>query len=196
MELKIILGIVVPLSIMIIIGIFGGLNFGTTNSIFVKDISVQNLFQGNNLKDRIKIGELQIDNKHIISKRYDLDILGACLRDNDGVKQMVDAGLVEYSEGDIIPNNPYSTSNYLDKSVLVNANSKKTLGILLRPAYSYNSKTQDVLLREYKDYDELIIYEKKYTNSRSVYGSLSLTFSCYSLDSETVNNAKHIPLVV
>ncbi|MFA5855945.1 MAG: hypothetical protein WC867_01190 [Candidatus Pacearchaeota archaeon] len=190
MELKVIFGIVIPLCLMIIIGIIGSLDIGSVNKVYSKQILVRDLFKGDNIRDSIKIGEVYIDNQHFITKRFDLENMGVCLKDLEGAKETLEAGNIEYSEGDYLPDDLYNSRSNSDKSVEVKANSKKTVKIFLRPSYSYYYQNQDQLIEKYKDYDELLIYEKN--GNKGIYYNYD---SCYNLNSETLANAIHISIV-
>lgn len=192
MRLKIIFGIIIPLIIIIILAVLGSLKIGfNLEKDFSKEISLNNLFVDNKMKNSIKIGEIIMTNDYFLSKRQDLNYLAACLIDKENVKETVSVGNVYYSEGDYNPYNDASYyGNYKDRSVEIKSREKKIIYVYLEPDYTFRKESYAQLVDVYNDYDEIIIFEKRKYNAYSSYRNY-----CSDLDQETIDNSIHIIIV-
>jgi len=194
MRFKIIFGIILPLLIIISLTFVVNLGQVSVKKDFIKQIVLNELFENGNIKDSIKVGSITISNNYYLPKREDLKVLGVCLRDTKGNVQITEAGTLEYSEGDIPYNKDYKYTPQ-DRSVQIKGGETKTVQVYIRPSYDFNYLNSTQLLDRYGDYDELVIFEKDdspnnypYTNHRNYY--------CTDLDSDALNNAVHIKLVL
>jgi hypothetical protein len=189
MKWKIIIGIVIPAMLVVFIAILGSLNIGfKVAENFSNELSLQELFKDNQLRQAIRIADITLVNEYFLSKRYNLPPRIACLIDNDKVKGPLDAGTLEYSEGDLSPNedlNPFGSYNYGERSVQVKSGEAKVVSLFIRPSYVFGRGSYEELVENYADYDELIIAERV-SKSRYDY------YSCSSLNQAALDDAIHI----
>ena len=199
MNLKIVFGIIVPSMLIVLLAVFASLDIGfSVNESYPKQISISSeVFQNGQIKTAVKIGEIDITNDYLFSKRYDLQQLRACLIDNSKVKESIDAGTLGYSEGDYSLNGelvPYNYYNNNERNVQMGAYANKKVKIYLRPSYNFNYGNYSDLISQYGQYDELVIF--KVENSGTNLFSYKIgSNSCYNLNDETLSKAIHIDLV-
>jgi hypothetical protein len=197
MRWKIILGIFLPLVIIINLAILGTLNINfTVDENYVNSISLEEITSSGSITKTVKLADITLDNDYFLSKRYSLPPLGACLIDNEGTKQNLNAGIVEYSEGNYDPLNgepifeTYSYRSSKGRSIQIGSHEQKKINIFLTPAYNFKNKKQEQILNDYGNFDSLLIFEI----DNSPFGRNYFT-SCTRIDQQTINNAKRIPLV-
>jgi len=207
MNLKIVFGIIVPSVFIILLAVFASLDIGfSVEESYPKQISISSeVFQNGQIKTAVKIGEIDITNNYLFSKRYDLPQLRACLIDNSKVKESIDAGTLGYSEGDY-PLNEGLVYNYYsnnERNVQIGAYGNKKVKIYLRPSdnfnygnlrppNNFNYGNYSDLISKYGQYDELVIFKVENSGTRLAYmGEYS---NCYNLNDETLSKATHIQL--
>ena len=195
MRFKIIFGIILPILIIILLTFVVNLGQVSIKKDFVKQIVLSELFENGKLKDSIKVGSIEISNDYYLPKREDLKLLGVCLRDTKSNVPITEVGTAEYSEGDLPYSQDYTYKPSQDRSVQVKGGESKTVNVYVRPSYNFNYLNYTQLYNQYRDYDELVIFEKDespnnypYTNHRNYY--------CSDLDSDALANAIHIKLVL
>ncbi len=209
MNLKIVFGIIVPSVIIVLLAVFASLDIGfSVEESYPKQISISSeVFQNGQIKTAVKIGEIDITNDYLFSKRYDLQQLRACLIDNSKVKENIDAGTLEYSGGDYPLNEGlvYDYYGNSERNVQIGAYANKKVKIYLRPSdyfnygkLGYRTQTPNLgtnysdLISEYGQYDELVIIKVENSGTRLAYARYS---NCYDLNDETLSKAIHIQLV-
>lgn len=177
MNLKILIGIILPAILVIIIASLGSLNTGfSVTESFVTEIE-SNVFIKDGVKLPIKIGQITIINDYFLSKRYQSPRLVACFIDEDDVKQAAEAGSLEYTEGDIDYN--YELYPYVSDmiSTQIKAKETKMIKLFLRPFENYD-----------KDYDKIVII--KLENQGYRYYDL-----CSNLGQNTIQAAPSIMII-
>jgi hypothetical protein len=197
MRLKIIIGIIVPAIIIIALAILGTLNTGfSVDEDFVTQLPIDELFVDNQLRQTVKVSDVKITNNYFLTKRHTLPSRIACLIDIDGIKGPIDAGSLQYSEGDPVPSNdlvPYRSRSNSDRSVQVKSNEVNTISLYITPSYIFRNNANSVV-QQYADYDELIIVDRDKASGRINYGSYQY-YSCSNLDKNTIEEANHIRFV-
>lgn len=202
MDLKLIFGIFIPLVIVVSLIVISSLNIGfSIETKTVQSLKFDSLFaQQNQAKDSVTIRNITITNDYFLSKRIKLPSLMICLNDKEGIKPRQNLQ-VRYNEGISYPSSEnrmfeaaameksissdyygyYGTST---KAIEISAHNKKQVKVLIDPQilYNYNYNYQD--MNNYKDYDELLLIEKK---------SDSYT-QCQNLESRELDNAVHIQI--
>jgi hypothetical protein len=192
MKYKIIFGIIIPVAIIISLAIIASYGSITEEKDFLDSISLSEISNEGDLKDYVRIGEIKLTNDYSLTKKHNLPALGACLIDSQGFKQKLDAGNIEYSEGDYTFQKEIvisSQNNRGYRSVEVGSKKEKTISVYLRPSYQFSKKTNSELVEQYKDYDEIIIYEIEKSNRYSY-----MRTSCGSLNQKQVDDSIHITL--
>lgn len=191
MKFKLIFGIAIPALLIIALAIVASIGEVTQKNNYIKDIKISEIMTDSNIQTSIKIADIKLTNDNILPKRHELPNLGACLVDNEGNKQKIEAGNLVYSEGgydyDIDP----FESRRRYRSVEVKSNDELTIYIHLTPSNYLRNKDYNELLEQYSDYDELIVYEN---DDSSAYG-YGRTISCYNLGQEKINESIHIKLI-
>lgn len=195
MKFKIILGIIIPLLIIITLTLLGSLDIGfSVKEDYITRISLQDISSNNQLRRSIKIADIYLENDYFLGKRYDLPRLGICLDDKEGKLQKINAGQLQYSEGEYSATRDpiFGEVQYYyrgsERSIQIDANGKKIVRIFLEPSYEFQYKNYTELLAQYKDYDSLVVYELKNDGPYYNYNE------CYNLDQEAVEKAIRIPL--
>ncbi|VVB78059.1 Uncharacterised protein [uncultured archaeon] len=194
MKYKIIFGIILPLIIIISLALVSNLGQLSIKQDFVKQLSLNDLLENKKVKDTIKLGEVGIENKYFLPKRYDLTQLGACLRDTSGGKAMVDAGTIEYSEGDLPYSDKYVYDYQQDRSIEISSKNIKKINVYLRPSGSFSYLNYSQLKTQYGSYDELIIFEKDNYNQQYP-TSRTRIYNCYDLNQDSIDNSIHITIL-
>jgi len=193
MKYKIIFGIAIPLFLIITLAIIASYGSIESEEDFIESISLNDISKDGQIKPSIKVGDIKLTNDYNLPKRYELPSLGVCLIDSEGFKQKLEAGSIEYSEGDY----SYGQEIYARKvenyrSVEVGSKEDKTVSVYLIPSYVFSKRTNKELIEEYKDYNELIIYKKeKQRNSYNRYNYLS----CNNLNQKQVDEAIHMAIL-
>lgn len=192
MKYKIIFGVIIPLIIIIALAIVASYGEVKVKPKYIKELSVKEILGEKGIKYSVKIGELKLSNEYSLPKKHELVRFGACLVDKDKNKQTIEAGYIEYSEGEYEDEEPYLIdsryNNY--KSVEVGAGEEKTVHVYLRPSYDFQYKNYTQLVEEYGDYDKIILYKNEKTGRYNYYGS-----SCYNLGQDVIDKSVQIDLV-
>lgn len=205
MKYKIIFGIILPLLLASTLIVLTTINAGfSVEKDFVNKLTYQDIFidrENSQLRQTIKIADILIENDYFLGKRYELPPLGVCLNDKEGQLQRLNAGNLQYSEGeynyetgDFVFSTeralayPYYYDNYNreEKNIQISAYSKKKIRLFLQPSYDFRYRNYTELLKQYGDYDALLIFEID-NNDPYAY--------CNNLDQETLDKAIAIPLV-
>lgn len=195
MNIKLLLGIFIPLIVIILLIVLSSGNIGfsvekeTEKSVLFNSLFV-NQYQP---RDNIQIQTITLNNDYFMSRKFELPRLIVCLSDKEGVKQRENIQ-VRYSEG------KYSTGSdvpifedlYYDsyayysstQSIEVAANGKKQVKILIEPKYLYDYQN----INNYKEYDELLLIQTK-GGKRYGYNS------CLNLESRELESAARIDIV-
>lgn len=191
-----VLGIFLPLALIISLVVLSTVNSGfSINKEDVQSIQFNALFVGKDApRNTILLQTITIANDFFLPKKYELPRLIVCLSDKDGAKEATNLQ-VKYNEGSYTRGSdvPIFDEIFLDynsyskQSVELPANSKKQVKVLVEAKYLYNYETE---IQSYKDYDELLLIQKKSTTY--YYNSYS---SCRNLESEELNTAIHIPIL-
>lgn len=194
MKFKIIFGIAIPLIAIIALAIVASYGSVEVKSDFINKLIVSEIVNEDGVKQSVRIGSLVLSNDNSFAKKHELPLLGACLVDNDGDKQAMEAGTVDYSEGEYTRYQKdflieYNSRGY--RSVEVGSGKEKTVYAYLKPNYVFQNRNYTELVQQYGDYDELIVYEKKKSGR---YNSHYYTY-CNNLGQDVTEDALHIDLV-
>ena len=200
MKFKIIFGIIIPLLTIIVLVTLGSLNIGfSVKKDFVTKLTLKDIFEESQLRNSIKIADITLENDYFLGKRYELPRLGICLDDKEGNLQRINAGNLQYSEGDYdyergdfvyqtsYKSYPYYYGGYNEaRNIQIKANEKKSIRVFLQPSYEFGYKNYTQLLEQYGEYDALLIFEigNKYTSY----------YDCSNIDQETLDKATAIPI--
>src|SRR3989344_1979407 len=175
MQLKIWFGIIIPVIIVIFLALLGSLNIGLTiNKNYNTELTLDDIYS-NGVKNTIQLGRVNVKNDNFMSNRYQLPSLVAFLVDDDGGKQSISPGTVQYSEskvgdtlltnGEVVVAPPYYSyqSTFSDE---IKSHSSKEVKIELLPGYDFTVKNGEQLLSDYGAYDKLVLVEsrQKYDN--------------------------------
>ena len=205
MKYKIILGIILPLLLAIALIILASSNTGfSVKKDFLNKLTFQEVF-GNSENyppgQQLKIAEITIENNYFLGKRYELLPLGICLDDKEGQLPRLNAGNLQYNEGeynyetgDFIFSTEkslaypyyYDSYNREEKNIQISAYSKKKIRLFLQSSYNFGYRNYTELLKQYGNYDALLIFE---INNK--YNSYAY---CNNLDQETLDKAIAIPI--
>lgn len=200
MKLKIILGIIIPLIIVITLTILGSLNIGfSVKKEFIDKLTFKDIFTENyQLRESIKIADITLENDYFLGRRYELPRLGICLDDKEGALQRINAGVLQYGEGDydyeredFLYETAYRTYPYYygyneARNIQIKANGKKSVRVFLQPSYEFNYENYTQLLERYGDYNSLLVFEMG--NKYKSY------YYCSDIDQETLDKAIIIPI--
>jgi len=191
MNIKLALGILLPLALIVFLVILSTANIGfSLEKQDVDSVQFSSLFvDKNSPKNNIPIQTITITNDFFLSKRYELPKMIVCLNDKEGIKEIQNIQ-VKYNEGSYtrgsdvpIFDELFFDYNYYSKqSIELPTESKKQVKILIEPKYLYNYDTE---IDSYREYDELLLIESKDTNRYSYN-------SCQSLESKEMYSATHI----
>ncbi|MDP7196481.1 MAG: hypothetical protein QF864_09855 [SAR202 cluster bacterium] len=191
MNIKLTLGIFLPLALILFLVILSTANIGfSLEKQDITSVQFSSLFvDKNSPKNNIPIQTITITNDFFLSKRYELPKLIVCLNDKGGIKEIQNIQ-VKYNEGSYArgSNAPIFDEIFFDynynskQSIELPAESKKQVKILVEPKYLYNYDTE---IDSYKEYDELLLIESKDT---SIYSYNS----CRNLESKEMDSATHI----
>jgi len=184
MNLKIILGIIIPLVLILALGIVGSLSIGfSVNKSYEKILDLEEVASEGQIRNVVEIGQYRLVNDYFLPKRYSTETIIPCLVDNENIKQPIEAGNIEYSEGDIEPFDKVDIYNYRSnaksRSIEVSANGEKTIKLLLYPSYMFQYKNLSQLRDEFSEYDSLVLVEKKsspYYQNEYCYGFAQADF--------------------
>ncbi len=194
MNIKLALGIILPLALILSLVILSTANIGF--SVEKKDaeyVRFSPLFvDKNSPTNNIPIETITITNDFFLPKRYELPRLQVCLNDKEGVKEIQNMQ-VRYNEGfytrgsdvPIFDELIFGYDYHSRQSIELPAESKKQIKILVEPEYLYSYDTD---IESYKAYDELLLIESQDTDRYSYN-------SCQNLDSKEIESAIHIPII-
>ena len=191
MNIKLALGIFLPLALILFLVILSTANIGfSLEKQDVDSVQFSSLFvDKGSPKNNIPIQTITITNDFFLPKRYELPRLIVCLNDKEGIKQIQNIQVKynegSYSRGSDVPifDEIFFDYNYYSKqSIELPAESKKQVKILVEPKYLYNYDTE---IDSYKEYDELLLIESKDLNRYSYN-------SCQRLESKEMDSATHI----
>jgi len=165
MKLKIIFGIILPATLVIILGLYGAFNIGLDiQKKYQKSLIMDDIYKDGRILNIINLGEITIKNDNLFSSRTELNEIIPCVIDKEGVKSPLIAGSIQYEESDI--NYNYNQDIYYDSSVNqksisveVSPGKIKKIQINLVPSSEFRSKTGEQLTLEYADYDDIAIVE-------------------------------------
>lgn len=193
MNIKLALGIFLPLALILFLVILSTANIGfSIEKQDVDFIQFNSLFVNNNApRNNIPLQTITITNDFFLPKRYELPRLIVCLNDKEGIKEIQNMQ-VKYNEGSytigsdvpIFDEIFFDYNSYSKQSIELPAESKKQVKILVEPKYLYNYE-QEIGL--YNEYDELLLIESKDTNRYSYN-------SCRNLESKEIDLATHISI--
>ena len=201
MNIKLIVGIIVPVLIILSLVFLSSSNIGFSiekeTEKFIKFDSLFTTQSSYQAKGSIPIQTITLKNDYFLGKRFDLPRLIACLNDKESKKQR-ESLTIRYSEGNYEPSSDIPIfselsydyySNSAQQNVQIPAKGKKQIKILLEPKYVYNYNNENYL-ESYKEYDEVLLVEAK-RNSEYSYYSYN---SCSDLDSTQLDDAVHIAI--
>lgn len=201
MKYKIIFGIIIPLLLATTLIVLTSLNVGFgIEKNFIEKINLQDIFTDDyQIKNSIKIADIIIQNDYFLSRRYELPRLGICLDDKEGNSQRINAGNLQYGEGDYdyergdflyqttYKSYPYYYGGYNEaRNIQINANEKKSIRIFLQPAYNFMYRNYTQLLEQYGNYDALLVVEL---------GDKYDYYNCADIDQSTLNKAIAIQIL-
>ena len=194
MNIKLALGIFLPLALILFLVILSTANIGfSIEKQNVNSVQFNSLFVNNNApRNNIPLQTIIITNDFFLLKRYELPKLIVCLNDKDGIKEIQNIQ-VKYNEGSytrgadvpIFDEIFFDYNSYSKQSIELPTESKKQIKILVEPKYLYNYEQE---IGSYNEYDELLLIESKDTNRYSYN-------SCRNLVSKEIDSATHISIV-
>jgi len=193
MNLKIILGIFLPLSLILFLVILSTANIGfSLEKQDVASVKFSSLFVNKANSKNIPIRTITITNDFFLPRKYELPKLRVCLNDKEGIKSPIDV-VVKYQEGTYSreSNLPlfdeifFGYGRHSRQSIELPAGSKKQVKILVEPKIIYNYGTK---INSFKYYDELLLIESE-DNSGYSYTS------CRKLDRKEIDSAAHIRII-
>jgi len=196
MRLKIIFGIAIPVVIIIILTVLGSLKIGfSVRTDYVDSLVFRNYFIESGFQTDIRIGEVKVTNDYFLGKRYELAPLGACIVDKSERKPDVNAGTVGYSKGDYgLEKDLIYGNSARTRSLEIGAYGEETVTMYLQTSYNFRYTNYSNFAGQFRDYDELVIYEIGERGSRSIFSSIFNTGSCRDLDDLEIT--ARIPLVI
>lgn len=200
MNLKLLLGIFVPLIVAVALVILSSANIGfSIEKETEKSLEYNKLFTSQSQAGEVKIQTITIKNDYFLPKKNELPKIMVCLYDKEGKVKSQNL-YVRYNEGKAseIPEAPiiqelglakssYGYGSYtVSRAVEVPANSQKQVNLMVQPKYSYNRYPN----QNYGDYeyDELLILEPNDNYDR-------YSYSCANLDDKDLDDAVRINIV-
>jgi len=205
MNLKILLGVIVPLIAITILVVLSNINTGfSIQKENEKEIDYSKLFTSQNQAGEIKLQTISIKNDYFLPKKIELPTIAACLYDKEN-KTRGQNLYVRYNEGKSsdIPETPiaggllqtrnsyYGYGYYTaTRTVDVPANSQKEVKLMVQPKYVYNNYDAANNNADY-EYDEILIIEPKEDKNNYNYYSYD---SCANLQEKDVDDAVKIPI--
>jgi len=191
MELKIILGVFLPIAIISLLVSLSVANIGlSVQKAVVSSVSKNQLFVSqDSQRTGIQIMTMTLSNDFFMPSKYELPRLIACLNDRENLKAGQQLQL-RYSEGIDERNVPVYGDLFLDynavsrQGVELSSNSKKDVKILLDPLTLYN---YDQEIESYMPYDAILLLELK--NNHQYYYNL-----CENLNSDELSAAVSIQI--
>lgn len=191
MNIKLALGIFLPLVLIIFLVILSSANISFSIDLQTTDsVQFNSLFIGKNTpRNNILIQTVTVSNDFFMSKRYELPRLIVCLNDKEGIKERQNLQ-VKYNEGTysrgsevpIFDEIFFDYRSYSRQSIELPAESKKQVKIFVEPKYLHDYEQE---INSYDEYEELLLIESK-ENTRYSYNS------CRNLESKELASAIHI----
>lgn len=194
MKYKLILGVVLPLVLIVILAIMGSVDIGfTVKEDYKLSLTAEEFSTDSGIRRNIMVGTIKLNNDYFLPKRYDLEPLRACLIDDEENLAPVNAGTIQYSQGEIAPaeGSPLIQKPYYEgttRSVEVPSYSQETVFIYINPDWTFTRKNTTELMAQYGDYDTIVILEQEEGN-RYYYNN------CGSISSSEIQDAVRIPLL-
>jgi len=190
MKPKIIFGIILPAIVIFLIIIFASLNLGLNIKYnFKEELTNNDIYNNGILSSKIPLGTVDIKNEFFLPARYDFPYNVVCLVDYDNALPALTAGSLSYSDSGKNYNYDqysYLYSNYATFSTDVGLSEAKTVDIYLIPTYEFTSKTGDQLLKDYGDYDKIVLMN---------YNSRNYNYNpCITFDNSDFSSGKSIEL--
>jgi len=189
MNLKIALGVILPLVLLVFLTILGVSNIGISSEseIIVDNISSSSLIMPRRAtsEDKIPIKKITITNDFFMPRKYELPDILVCLNDNG------EKGPVTIST--IYKDKRLKSIEYMDPKIIrdnmvdIPRNSEKEIKLYIEPKYIYNYEYE---ISQYLKYNELVILEKE--NIELDYPS---SIICEYLDSKDIEKSTRIPIV-
>ena len=193
MNIKLALGIILPLLLIVFLVILSAAGIGfSTVAQTVDSVSFDSLFIDKGApRTGVPIQTITVTNDFFLAKRYVLPMMAVCLGDKAGLKQRENMN-VRYSEGTYSrgSSTPFFDDVFFSyrpgakQTIELPANSKKQIRILVDPRILYNVDQA----RLYAGHDELLLVEQKEsTKYRYV--------ACQNLQSEQIESAVRISVL-
>ncbi len=203
MNLKFVLGILVPLIVIISLVVLSTVNVGfSIQKQSEKSIDFNVLFTNENRAGEIKIQTITVKNDYFLSKKIELPRVMACLYDKEGKVKSQNL-YVRYNEGisSEIPetqvagelfalsSSRYGYSYYTTSKVIdVPADSQKDVKVMVQPHYTYNYNNKKD--ESNYEYDEILIIEPEKKQDYYSYDS------CSNLDDKDLEHADRISISI
>ena len=188
MNLKITLGIILPIVIILFLAFLSNLTIGfNVNKEITQTIPFNSLFTNSYAYDGnrnlISVETITVTNNFFLPRRYDTKQVIACLNSKSGTKTKMSLQ-VSYSDGSSSSQYSNSLNSYYGNSannIEIGSNQNKQIKVFVEPYYYYGN------LSQYNVYDELLLVEKN-----TDYYSYD---SCINLNSKDLDNAVHINII-
>lgn len=194
MNIKIALGIFLPLVLIILLVVLSSVNVGfSIDKETVQSIQFDSLFTVQiGAKSNIPIQTITLNNNFFMPKRYELTKIIVCLNDKEGLKNRENLN-VKYSEGTYSRSSDvpifdevfFDYSYYGRQSIELPGSSKKQVKILVEPKQLYR---YEETINSYRDFDEILLIESK-DNKLYRYNS------CSNLETKELDSAIHIQIM-
>lgn len=161
MNLKLYLGVFLPLIVIIILTSLSISNIGfTVEETTVETVEFNSLFAELRAGPTTTVRTITLTNNFFLPRKYEIPSLLACLHDKDGVASTFDLS-VGYSESSTNPTipDPAGLSHYSVRSreyIDVPANSEKQVILFIEPKYLNN---YDISITSYNEHDEVLLVE-------------------------------------
>lgn len=185
MNIKLYLGILLPLVVIVILVVLSNSNIGfSVERENAETISFSSLFSGQSApRDNVLVQTITMNNNFFMPRRFALPKLIACLNDKEGVKksEMLQA---RYSDADSQTQVYGGISGYYSagQSIELPANSKKQVKVLIDSKY-----VTDTAILLYAAYDEVLLIEAKENRQSRI--------SCTNLEAEELDSAIHVNII-
>lgn len=202
MNLKLLLGIFIPLIVIVVLVVLSSTDIGfSIEKENEKNLQYNILFTTQSQAGDVKIQTIKVKNDYFLPKKIELPKLMVCLYDKDGKAKSQNL-YVRYNEGkaseipettlaeELLSARSYYGYNYYAtaRAIEVPAHSQKEVKVMVQPKYSYNYDYYNKAYTDY-EYDELLIIEPKDKND--YYSSNS----CANLDDKDLDEAIHIGII-
>ncbi|MBI2545527.1 MAG: hypothetical protein HYW22_02970 [Candidatus Aenigmarchaeota archaeon] len=183
-SLKIILGIILPITFIVLLVFLSssstGFSVETSVAGGVNKISLSAPY-GSYPSD-VSVEKIKITNNNTLPKTYTLPSFLACLRDTENRVLPTSLQVVTVTSKTPVKNTDYS---YGTKTLEIGSNSLETVDVRVKP-YQYYDTINDIVFLRFATFNELILLN--YTDNSYYY--------CDTLSTEQIDNAFHIPLTI